>query len=76
VRYFEYTRAQMDYAIDGSSPLSAVFFAVLVLVGPIFSLKLFIAGPHFLSRMPSACHAGASMARLACRPKQGKYAVA
>ena len=34
----------MDYTIDGYSPVSAAFFTALVLLGPIFSLKLFVAG--------------------------------
>ncbi len=36
--------AQMDYTIDGYNPLSAIFFTALVLIGPIFTLKLFVAG--------------------------------
>ena len=34
----------MDYAIDGYSPVAAVVFSVRVLLGPIVSLKLFVAG--------------------------------
>jgi hypothetical protein len=39
----------MDYTIDGYHPLSAILFTVIVLCGPIFSLKLFVAGESIKS---------------------------